>query len=287
MVCRFRLALPIVLAPVVAVGAELEAETVAAYERYIAQIERVATEAQGRSWIEDASPPTLARLRAGEIIVSPGSGDGIFDVPDGLIHHWRGAAFIPDVALDAVLAVTQDYSRYAVVYDWVIGSGQLAHERVADGERDRYSVFLRIKRSAGVVTSVVDLWTFVEYRYQGAGRVTVTSDADCIRQVENAGEPDEQRLPPGAGSGYLWRANTYSTYLQRDGGVYVEFETVGLSRDFPPLLGWLIEPIARRLGRGSAGDSLRQLRQAVLVLDQPRAAVDPAPAPIPTFWCTG
>jgi hypothetical protein len=31
-----------------------------------------------------------------------------------------------------------------------------------------------------------------------------------------------------------------------------------LSRSFPPLLGWIIEPIARRLGRRSAATSLQE-----------------------------
>jgi hypothetical protein len=40
------------------------------------------------------------------------------------------------------------------------------------------------------------------------------------------------------------------------------------------LLGWLIEPIARRLGRGSAADTLKHLRQAVVDRDPERADVD-------------
>ena len=60
--------------------------------------------------------------------------------------------------------------------------------------------------------------------------------------------------------GYLWRANTFSRLAERDGGVLVELENVGLSRAFPPILGWLIEPIARRIGRSSVEDSLLEFR---------------------------
>ena len=40
-------------------------------------------------------------------------------------------------------------------------------------------------------------------------------------------------------------------------------ETIGLSRPFPPLLGWVIEPVARRMGRGSVGESMQEFAQAL------------------------
>jgi hypothetical protein len=40
-------------------------------------------------------------------------------------------------------------------------------------------------------------------------------------------------------------------------------ETLGLSRSFPPFLGWFIEPIARRLGRKSIERSLEEFIAAV------------------------
>jgi len=89
------------------------------------------------------------------------------------------------------------------------------------------------------------------------------ADANEIREVKNAGRRDEQRLPPGRDSGYLWRASTFSYFEQRNDGVYMEMETLGLSRRFPPMIGWIIEPIARRLGRRSVERSLAEFRAAV------------------------
>ena len=51
-------------------------------------------------------------------------------------------------------------------------------------------------------------------------------------------------------------------------------ETVGLSRGFPPLLGWLIEPIARRLGRKSIERSLEEFIAEVQKHDEHPAARD-------------
>jgi hypothetical protein len=88
----------------------------------------------------------------------------------------------------------------------------------------------------------------------------VIATAERIQQVEGAGTPDERRLPVGQGGGYLWHANTYMKILERDGGTYLEFKTLGLSRGFPRFLGWLAEPIVRRIGRGSVERTLDELR---------------------------
>ena len=151
-----------------------------------------------------------------------------------------------------------------------------------------FEIFLRIERSASVVKGILDLWTVVEYQRQSPEFASAVSTTDCIRQIENDGRPNERRLPVGTGSGYLWRAVTLSTYVQREGGVIVEFETIGLSRRFPRMLGWIIEPIARRLGRGSAADSLRQLRRAVTgdVQEATRNGADVVSVPLPSSWCS-
>jgi hypothetical protein len=281
----------LVLLPLVATGgaaADLESETVAAYEKYIAGATRdfaTTYEDAGARHTEWTSPQLRARLRAGEVVARPGHGDGIVKVPDGLIHHWRAAIFIPEETLASVLAVVQDYGSYADVYDWVIDSARLRDVREPD--RDRYRALLRIKRKAGMVSSTVDLWTAIEYRQVRPDLVTAVSNADCIRQVEDAGERDERRLPVGQGSGYLWRADTFTSYYEHDGGVYVDLQTLGLSRGYPPLLGWIIEPIARRLGRGSAADGLERLREVVKRPDgdKPSAGTPRWTSRLTTGWC--
>ena len=89
------------------------------------------------------------------------------------------------------------------------------------------------------------------------------SNADEIREVENAGQSNERLLPAGRDSGYLWRASSFTRFTEREGGVYIETETLGLSREFPPFLGWIIEPIARRLGRKSVERSLEEFIAAI------------------------
>src|SRR5262249_44794617 len=117
-----------------------------------------------------------------------------------------------------------------------------------------------------------------------AGRAVGISHTECIREVENAGRPDERRLPAGAGRGFLWRADTFSTYVEGDNGVYMGFETVGLSRTIPALLGWGVAPLARHLARASAVETLLHLREAILT----PGPASPTPSfDIPAFGCAG
>ena len=90
------------------------------------------------------------------------------------------------------------------------------------------------------------------------------SESEEIREVRRAGADDEVLLPPGRDSGYLWRADVFTALMQTADGVYIEMETLGLSRPFPSMLGWIIEPIARRLGRRSVVQSLEQFKAAAL-----------------------
>jgi len=248
----------LVIAPQAIAAADLERTTAAAYERYVETVAQAFAKQVGTDdFLAQASPQALDRLRRGEILLEPGSGDGIIEVPNGLIHHWRGTVFVPDVTLEEVLRVARDYAKYPSIYEWVVAADVVA------SEGNRYRTFFRAQRRAGAVTGVVDVWMVTEYQHLRPGRATAVAKADCVRQVEHAGEHAEQRLRPGTGNGYLWRADAMSKYLERDGGVYLQLDTVGLSRGFPAFLGWIIEPVARRLGRGSAGESLSQLRVAL------------------------
>jgi hypothetical protein len=244
--------------PLDAAAANLDPRTASAYDRYLGTVTQAfAKQTSTDAFLLRVAPQTLDRLRQGEILLDPGGGDGIISVPNGLIHHWRATAFVADTTLEQVLRLVRDYVKYPAVYDWVIAADVVASE----GDRSR--AFFRARRRAGGLTGVFDVWMVTDYQRVGPGRVTSIAGAECVREVEHAGERREQRLRPGTGSGYLWRADSMSKYLERDGGVYIELDAIGLSRGFPPLLSWIIEPIARRLGRSSAADALRQLRDAL------------------------
>jgi hypothetical protein len=252
------------------VAAELEETTRRAYDEYVSNArQRFLEKVQAKESAPSADRE--ATLRTGRIVVGPGSGGGIIGIPKGLVHHWAGAAFMPDVTLDEVLRVSQAYERYHAIYESVVSS------RLVRREGDTYFLELRAREGVRGVTVVLDVRSSVQYVYPNSRFAYALSATHEIREVKRAGSPDEHHLPPGHDSGYLWAASTFTMFTQRDNGVYVELETFGLSRRFPPVMGWILQPIVRRLGRKSVEGSLDEFRTAILAGHDAKQAESSAP----------
>ena len=197
-------------------------------------------------------------LRDGGTVVHAGEGDGILPAPDSLIHHWFAATMIPGVTLDQVVSVSRAYADYPTIFHPVMTA------KVVADEGDALRVQLRMRESAGGMSATLDMTSRVVYSRLDARHAHVISTTEEIREVKDAGQSDERRLPAGNDSGYLWRAGAFTRFVDEGNGVYMEMETIGLSRPFPPMLGWMIEPIARRIGRRSVEQSVHEFREAVL-----------------------
>jgi hypothetical protein len=208
-------------------------------------------------WVDEA-PDRLASVRAGEIVVSPIGAQNPKKVPSGLIHDWIGAAFVPHVTLNDVMEVARDYARYKEVYQPTV----VDSKAIATGEtKDRYSILL-MNKSLFLKTAFDSDYesSYVQVDDRRTYSVTRTTR---IQEIEEYGSPSQHLLHEGEGSGVLWRLFGITRFAERDGGVYVELEVIGLSRDIPASLRWLVEPIARRVSRGSLSTSLRQTESAV------------------------
>jgi hypothetical protein len=233
-----------------AVAAELEPRTVQAYDAYAGKAIR-AFQSRVDGGLRQAP------ARHGILSAGPGQGDGINGLPGGLVHHYRGTAFIRGATLKDVLAVSYAYADYRGIYKATVAS------RLLGKDGDTYRILMRIREGGAGITAVLDVRSTVRYVFPSARSAYAVSTSDEIREVRNAGKSDEQLLPAGRDNGYLWRASTFTWFVERDDGVYVELETLGLSRQFPPLLNWIIEPIARRLGRTSVERTLQEFLAAV------------------------
>jgi hypothetical protein len=234
-----------------AAAAELQARTSQAYETYLEEAKRAFV------WRVRTGVDASGAGRDGAISAGPGGQDGIITVPGGLVHHWIGRTLLRGVTLEHVVGVSASYAAYSTVYKSIVAS------RVLGQEGDIYRVLMRLKESEAGITAVLDVRSTIQWVEHRAGVVYALSNADEIREVEHPGRQNERLLPPGRDSGYLWRANTFTHFRQEGDGVHVEMETFGLSRRFPPMLGWIIEPIARRVGRRSVQRSLEEFSAAV------------------------
>jgi hypothetical protein len=244
-------------------AANLEPVTLNAWESYLnsANLGMQQRLSPGKSllWVDEV-PDGVARLRAGETVVSPVGPQNPKRVPDGLIHDWVGAVFIANVSLTDVFQVVRDYGRYKDLYKPAVMDSKV----IATSEAtDRFSMLL-INQSL-LLKTAFDTDYESCYVQAGDGRGYSVSRTTRIQEIEEYGAPGQRVLPEGEGKGIIWRLFSMTRYLERDGGVYVEMEVVVLSRDIPGSLRWLVEPMVRRASRGSLSTSLRQTANAVRV----------------------
>jgi hypothetical protein len=169
-----------------------------------------------------------------------------------------GAVFIPNVTVNEVLAVIQGYDHYKDIYKPAVVDAKLLDR---SREEDKYSMLWLQK--VLFITSALDgefKWSYFPLTPKRAYSV---AQSTRLQEVREYGQPGEQKLPPDKGSGFLWRLYSISRYEERDGGVYVELEVLGLSRGIPASLHWLVSPMVARLSRDSIATSLRETRTAV------------------------
>jgi hypothetical protein len=238
---------------------ELKPRTVQAFDTYIQELEaRLAREVNSATFLwSDRSPQRKERAIQGEVVAESLTGKNPKPVPDGLIHDWIGAVFLPHATLEKTLELVKNYNHHKDVYKpEVIGS------RLISRNGNDFKINLRLLKKK-VITVVLDTYYDVHYQQLDNTRWQSRSYSTKIQELDNAGKPGERMLPPGDDHGFLWRLNSYWRFQERDGGVYVECEAVSLTRDIPTGLGWLIEPIVRQLPRESLINTLRKTREAL------------------------
>jgi hypothetical protein len=205
-----------------------------------------------------------ARLRRGEIVVTSG-GITPVEVPAGLIHHWIGLIFIPQTTISQLFAVLQNYDQMARYY-----SPDVAASHLVKRHGDDYQVSMRL-REHKIVTVMLDGLYDVRYgeldsahQYSVSHSMQMVEVSDDRDSGQNEVEDESDSSIGGGDHGFLWRTNAYWRFEQADDGVFVEFESISLSRDVPAGWGWLIEPFIREIPRESLVFTLRATRKAVL-----------------------
>jgi hypothetical protein len=256
----------IIVGPTISAAAELLPETLMAWNQYIERAKarmnsRVDTR-NGFLWV-DEDPGRARRVRSGEILVAPVNGAGQTEVPNGLIHDWMGAAFFPDTTLEKVFATIGQYPCYKDFYKPMVIDSKLLSR---DEKETNFS--MRWLKKALWITAVVEADYKANYFRRDEKSRYGFVWSTRIQEVVNDGQTSEKKLPPDTGSGFIWRLFSISRFQERDGGVYVELEAMGLSRGVPACMGWLVNPVIRRLSQSSLMTSLSETRQAVRTLPQ-------------------
>lgn len=248
--------------------AELKPTTVEAFDKYMRL-----TEARNEQELKQGAPffrvdalpeaergAAYAALKRGEVKIErleTRENGAKIHCPDGLIHHWAGAVFIPGATLDETLALLEDYDRHFVYY-----GPDVQRSKIEQHDGDHFRVFLRFKRKK-IITVVLNTVHEVRYSRDAAARAHSRSSAVRIAEVEHPGQSDEREKTPGDDGGFLWRMETWWRMEERDGGTYVQSEVVSLTRDIPIALKWLIGPFVTSIPRETLAATLEATRKGI------------------------
>jgi hypothetical protein len=119
-------------------------------------------------------------------------------------------------------------------------------------------------RQHHVITVVLDATYDVTFGQRDARHRYSTSKSMRISEIESPGTIAERTLDASEEHGFLWRLNTWWTYEERDAGLYLQIESVSLTRAIPRGLGWAIRPYVESIPRESIEFTLRASCNALL-----------------------
>ena len=247
-----------------ATTAELQPRTIAAFGHYVQLSEATMNAGAPFLWIDRLPAPEQAlrrsELRQGSLLierVTITDGGKEISIPDGLVHHWIGLVFVPGATVDSAAALLQDYDRHAEIYKPAVARSKLL---ARDG--DTFRVYLRFFQKK-VITVVVNSEHEARFSREGRDRARSRIYSTRIAEVENPDTPGEREKPVGQDGGYLWRLYTYWRFLERDGGTYVQCESITLTRGIPVGFGWLIRPFITSIPRESLEFTLTTTRRTL------------------------
>lgn len=239
---------------------QLDPETLSAFHAYVREAEEAmqgTLQPTGRFlWCEEDEKRERRVLKGG-VEAQLWAGDKTLSIPNGLIHDWVGAAFAPGATVERTLAMVQNYDNHKNIYKpEVVDSKLLSHNG------NDFQIYLRLLKKK-IITVVIDTDHDVRYSSYGPTRWFCCSYTTRIAEVEGAGTPKEQVMPPDTGYGFMWRLYSYWRFEEKNDGVFLECRAMSLTRDIPLGLGWIIEPIIRKLPKESLINTLTATRKAL------------------------
>ena len=198
-----------------------------------------------------------ARVRHGELIierVTPATGA---DFSGALLHHWRGTAFAAGAKAADFERLIRDFNTYPQHF-----APQVLQARVITQSGDRMQASMRV-RQRHVITVVMDTTYDITFGQLDVQHGYSISESTRVAEIASPGTSAERTLNAAEEHGFLWRLNTYWSYEERDGGLYIQVESVSLTRNIPRGLGWAVAPYVESIPRESLEFTLRSACNAI------------------------
>jgi hypothetical protein len=201
-----------------------------------------------------------ARLGHGEPIVervTPRDGGEGAQAAGAMLHHWRGTAFALGAKAADFERLLRDFDSYPRYF-----APQVLKTKVLLHAGDRIQATIRV-RQRHVITVVMDADYEVTFGRLDAAHGYSVSRSTRIAEIGSSGTKSEHAMNVDEGHGFLWRLNTYWSWEERDGGLYIQLETVSLTRSIPAGLGWAVGPFVESVPRESLEFTLRSVCNAL------------------------
>jgi hypothetical protein len=238
--------------------AEPAPAAVSAFNSYVGRVEsRLAQQHRAQKGFLAPLAQGEQRLRQGELIVeqlTPATGA---DLPGAMLHHWRGTAFAPGAKAADFERLMKDFNAYPRYY-----APQVVQAKVLTVQGDRIQAVMRV-RQRHVITVVMDTAYDINFGRLDAQHGYSASRSTRISEIDAPGTRSEHALSAREEHGFLWRLNTYWSYEERDGGLYMQIESVSLTRSIPNGLGWAVGPFVKSVPRESLEFTLRSTCNAL------------------------
>jgi hypothetical protein len=231
-------------------------EALSGFESYIRQVE-ARLDQQHRQPAGFLAAEDSTRLRKGELIIERMNPSSAADLPGALLHHWRGTAFAAGAKAADFERLMKDFPAYPRRF-----SPQVVRANVIAQQGDQYKVLLRV-RQHHVITVVMDTAYDITFGRLDREHGYSMARSTRISEIKSPGTSDERALKPEEEHGFLWRMNTYWSYEEKDGGLYMQIESVTLTRSIPTGLGWVIGPFVSSIPRESLEFTLRSACDAL------------------------
>jgi hypothetical protein len=141
-------------------------------------------------------------------------------------------------------------------------SPQVLQAKLLSQQGDSLHAIMRV-RQRHILTVVMDTAYDIVFGQLDARHGYSISRSTRISEIASPGTAAERALAPSEEHGFLWRLNTYWSYEERDGGLYMQIESVSLTRSIPTGLGWAIGPFVQSVPRDSLEFTLRSTCNAL------------------------
>ena len=130
-----------------------------------------------------------------------------------------------------------------------------------DGNRFRVALRFHVKK---IISVTMDTENEAEFFHPGRRPRAQPHPQHAGGGNRRCGDAPGKPMPAGEENGFMWNLNTYWRFLERDGGTYIQCESLTLTRDVPFALAWIIRPIVTQMPKESLTFTLAKAREALV-----------------------